>query len=58
MGSTVFGDFIFKDLLDRAILNSMKEFRVNQKVWDLTLSEGCEYPNIWVNIFDINEVKA
>lgn len=58
MGSTVFGDFIFKDLLDRAILNSMKEFRVNQKVWDLTLTEGREYPNIWVNIFDINEVKA
>lgn len=58
MGSTVFGDFIFKDLLDRAILNSMKEFRVNQKVWDLTLSEGREYPNIWVNIFNTNEVKA
>lgn len=58
MGSTVFGDFIFKDLLDRAILNSMKEFRVNQKVWDLTLTEGREYPNIWVNIFNINEVKA
>lgn len=58
MGSTVFGDFIFKDLLDRAILNSMKEFRVNQKVWDLTLTEGREYPNIWVNIFNTNEVKA
>ena len=58
MDSTVFGDFIFKDLLDRAILNSMKEFRVNQKVWDLTLTEGREYPNIWVNIFDMNEVKA
>ena len=58
MGSTVFGDFIFKDLLDRAILNSMKEFRVNQKVWDLTLTEGNEYPNIWVNIFNTNEVKA
>ena len=52
MGSTVFGDFIFKDFLDRAILNSMKEFRVNQKVWDLTLTEGSEYPNIWVNIFN------
>lgn len=58
MGSTVFGDFIFKDLLDRPILNSMKEFRFTQKFWDLTLSEGREYPNIWVNIFDINEVKA
>ena len=58
MGSTVFGDFIFKDLLDRAILNSMKEFRVNQKVWDLNLTEGREYPNIWVNIFNTNEVKA
>ena len=58
MGATVFGDFIFKDLLDRAILNSMKEFRVNQKVWDLTLTEGREYPNIWVNIFNTNEVKA
>ena len=58
MGSTVFGDFIFKDLLDRAILNSMKEFRVNQKVWDLTLTEGREYPNIWVNIINTNEVKA
>lgn len=58
MGSTVFGDFIFKDFLDRAILNSMKEFRVNQKVWDLTLSDGHEYPNIWVNIFNTNEVKA
>lgn len=58
MGSTVFGDFIFKDFLDRAILNSMKEFRFTQKFWDLTLSEGREYPNIWVNIFDINEVKA
>ena len=58
MGSTVFGDFIFKDLLDRAILNSMKEFRVNQKVWDLTLTEGREYLNIWVNIFNTNEVKA
>ena len=58
MGSTVFGDFIFKDLLDRAILNSMKEFRVNQKVWDLTLEEGHEYQNIWVNIFNTNEVKA
>ena len=58
MGSTVFGDSIFKDLLDRAILNSMKEFRVNQKVWDLTLTEGREYPNIWVNIFNTNEVKA
>lgn len=58
MGSTVFGDFIFKDLLDRAILNSMKEFRVNQKVWDLTLEEGRPYQNIWVNIFNTNEVKA
>ena len=58
MDSTVFGDFIFKDFLDRAILNSMKEFRVTQKVWDLTLTEGREYPNIWVNIFDMNEVKA
>ena len=58
MGSTVFGDFIFKDLLDRPILNSMKEFRFTQKFWDTTLSEGHEYPNIWVNIFDINEVKA
>ena len=58
MGSTVFGDFIFKDLLDRPILNSMKEFRFTQKFWDLTLSEGREYLNIWVNIFDINEVKA
>ena len=58
MGSTVFGDFIFRDSLDRAILNSMKEFRFTQKFWDLTLSEGREYPNIWVNIFDINEVKA
>lgn len=58
MGSTVFGDFIFKDFLDRAILNSMKEFRFTQKFWDLTLSEGREYPNIWVNIFDTNEVKA
>ena len=58
MDSTVFGDFIFKDFLDRAILNSMKEFRVNQKVWDLTLTEGREYPNIWVNIFNTNEVKA
>lgn len=58
MDSTVFGDFIFKDFLDRAILNSMKEFRVNQKVWDLTLTEGNEYPNIWVNIFNTNEVKA
>lgn len=58
MGSTVFGDFIFKDFLDRAILNSMKEFRVNQKVWDLTLTEGSEYPNIWVNIFNTNEAKA
>lgn len=58
MGSTVFGDFIFKDLLDRAILNSMKEFRVTQKFWDLTLTEGHKYQNIWVNIFDINEVKA
>ena len=58
MGSTVFGDFIFKDLLDRAILNSMKEFRVNQKVWDLTLEEGRPYQNIWVNIFNKNEVKA
>ena len=58
MGSTVFGDFIFKDLLDRAILNPMKEFRINQKVWDLTLTEGREYPNIWVNIFNTNEVKA
>ena len=51
MGSTVFGDFIFKDLLDRAILNSMKEFRVTQKFWDLTLSDGHKYLNIWVNIF-------
>lgn len=58
MGLTVFGDFIFKDFLDRSILNSMKEFRFTQKFWDLTLSEGHEYPNIWVNIFDINEVKA
>lgn len=58
MGSTVFGDFIFKDSLDRAILNSMKEFRVNQKVWDLTLEEGRPYQNIWVNIFNKNEVKA
>ena len=58
MGSTVFGDFIFKDLLDRPILNSMKEFRFIQKFWDLTLSEEREYPNIWVNIFDTNEVKA
>lgn len=58
MGSTVFGDFIFKDLLDRPILNSMKEFRFTQKFWDLTLSEGRKYPNIWVNIFDMNEVKA
>lgn len=58
MGSTVFGDFIFKDLLDRAILNSMKEFRVTQKVWDLTLEEGRPYQNIWVNIFNKNEVKA
>lgn len=58
MGSTLFGDFIFKDFLDRAILNSMKEFRFTQKFWDLTLSEGREYPNIWVNIFDTNEVKA
>ena len=58
MGSTVFGDFIFKDSLDRSILNSMKEFRVTQKTWDLTLEEGREYQNIWVNIFDINEVKA
>lgn len=58
MGSTVFGDFIFKDFLDRSILNSMKEFRFTQKFWDLTLSEGWEYPNIWVNIFDMNEVKA
>lgn len=58
MGSTVFGDFIFKDFLDRSILNSMKEFRFTQKFWDLTLSEGREYPNIWVNIFDMNEVKA
>lgn len=58
MDSTVFGDFIFKDFLDRAILNSMKEFRVTQKVWDLTLTEGREYPNIWVNIFNTNEVKA
>lgn len=58
MGSTVFGDFIFKDFLDRAILNSMKEFRFTQKFWDLTLSEGRQYPNIWVNIFDTNEVKA
>lgn len=54
MGSTVFGDFIFKDFLDRSILNSMKEFRFTQKFWDLTLSEGREYPNIWVNIFDMN----
>lgn len=51
MGSTVFGDFIFKDLLDRPILNSMKEFRFTQKFWDLTLSDGHEYLNIWVNIF-------
>lgn len=58
MGSTVFGDFIFKDFLDRPILNSMKEFRFTQKFWDLTLTEGCKYPNIWVNIFDTNEVKA
>ena len=58
MGSTVFGDFIFKDFLDRSILNSMKEFRFTQKFWDLTLSEEREYPNIWVNIFDMNEVKA
>lgn len=58
MGSTVFGDFIFKDLLDRSILNSMKEFRVTQKTWDLTLTEGHKYQNIWVNIFGINEVKA
>lgn len=58
MGSTVFGDFIFKDFLDRSILNSMKEFRFTQKFWDLTLSEGRKYPNIWVNIFDTNEVKA
>ena len=58
MGSTVFGDFIFKDFLDRSILNSMKEFRFTQKFWELALSEGREYPNIWVNIFDMNEVKA
>ena len=58
MGSTVFGDFIFKDFLDRSILNSMKEFKFTSKFWDLTLSEGHEYPNIWVNIFDMNEVKA
>lgn len=58
MGSTVFGDFIFKDLLDRSILNSMKEFRVTQKFWDLTLTEGPKYQNIWVNIFYTNEVKA
>lgn len=58
MGSTVFGDFIFKDLLDRSILNSMKEFRVTQKTWDLTLTEGHKYQNIWVNIFNTNEVKA
>ena len=58
MGSTVFGDFIFKDFLDRSILNSMKEFRFTQKFWDLTLSEGRKYPNIWVNIFYMNEVKA
>ena len=58
MGSTIFGDFIFKDFLDRSILNSMKEFRFTQKFWDLTLTEGRKYPNIWVNIFDTNEVKA
>lgn len=58
MGSTVFGDFIFRDLLDRSILNSMKEFRFTQKFWDLTLSDGHEYQNIWVNIFNTNEVKA
>ena len=58
MGSTTFGSFIFKDSLDRAILNSMKEFKFMQKFWDLTLEEGHEYQSIWVNIFNTNEVKA
>ena len=58
MGSTTFGSFIFKDSLDRVILNSMKEFKFMQKFWDLTLEEGHEYQNIWVNIFNTNEVKA
>ena len=58
MGPTTFGSFIFKDSLDRAILNSMKEFKFMQKFWDLTLEEGRPYQNIWVNIFNKNEVKA
>lgn len=58
MGSTVFGDFIFKDSLDRAILNSMKEFKFMSKFWVFPLQDGPEYQSIWVNIFDIHEVKA